>query len=143
MKDNREELILIDGEYYSHQELVAFIESNRELAQRCERQKRFIRALKEDNAQLTDENSFLKRQVNGSRFRIADLRKELDRVTSLGMFEFANEFCNDDQLEDAGHAFARSLGVGVNDDNLAELEFTNNGKAHYEATWNINCGDDF
>ena len=26
---------------------------------------------------------------------------------------------------------------------IAEEEFINQGEAHYEATWNINCGDDF
>jgi hypothetical protein len=86
--------------------------------------------------EVKEHNDFLQRQNNA-------LRLELQRIKSMGMFEFANEFCSEDQLEDAGHAFARSLGVGVHDDNLTELEFTSNGEAHYEATWNINCGDDF
>ena len=54
--------------------------------------------LKEQNQDLKLENDFL--------------QKELQRITSLGMFQFANEFCNDNQLEEAGHAFARLLGVG-------------------------------
>ena len=52
-------------------------------------------SLREQNQELKLENDFL--------------QKELQRVTSLGMFQFANEFCNDTQLEDAGHELAKSL----------------------------------
>ena len=51
--------------------------------------------LREENQSLRLDNDFL--------------QKELQRVTSLGMFQFANEFCNDTQLEDAGHELAKSL----------------------------------
>ena len=34
---------------------------------------------------------------------------ELMDIKSLSMFEFANKYCNDDELEEAGHAFAREL----------------------------------
>lgn len=57
---------------------------------------------KEENEDLKLQNDFLQRQVNG-------LRLELQRVKSMGMFEFANEFCNESQLEEAGHQFAKSL----------------------------------
>lgn len=112
MKDNRDELILIDGEYYSHQELVAFIESNRELAQRCERQTRFIKALKLNNSKLTIERNQL---LDENMKRIEESNRlfgELQNIKNLSMFEFANKYCNDNELEEAGHALARSLGVG-------------------------------
>ena len=57
---------------------------------------------REENEDLKLQNDFLQRQVNG-------LRLELQRVKSMGMFEFANEFCNETQLEEAGHQFAKSL----------------------------------
>ena len=69
------------------------------------------RLLKE-HRDLSEKTTFQNRQINALKFRNADYRRELDRVTSMGMFEFANEFCNEDQLEEAGHALARSLGVG-------------------------------
>jgi len=124
MKDNRDELILIDGEYYSHQELVAFIESNRELAQRCERQKRFIRALKEDNGALTIErnelqeaNRKLKKEYNEFyekeyMVRIDECNRlwgELFDIKHMSVWEFADKYCNDNELEEAGHQLARSL----------------------------------
>lgn len=64
-----------------------------------------IAELEEENKALTDQNQQL-------RFHRASLNKELQRIKKLGMFEFANEFCNDDELEDAGRQLARSLGVG-------------------------------
>ena len=100
MRENREnELILIDGEYYSHAEIVAFIESNKMLTGRVERQDRFIRALKANNEQLTEERN--------------ELLDELQSIKSLGMYEFADKYCSTSELEEAGHALARSLGVGV------------------------------
>jgi chromosome segregation ATPase len=69
------------------------------------------RLLKE-HRDLSDKTTFQARQINALKFRCGDYRRELDRVTSLSMFEFANEFCNDNELEEAGHALARSLGVG-------------------------------
>ena len=60
------------------------------------------------------------------------LQEELDRVTSMGMFEFANEFCNDDELEEAGHQLARSLGVGMTSEEVA-IETAENGYEPYTA----------
>ena len=40
------------------------------------------------------------------------LKEELREIKSMNMFEFADKYCNDKQLADAGHAFARALGVG-------------------------------
>ena len=84
------------------------------------------------NEELEARNEFLQRQVKAARFRNTELRRELDRVTSLGMFEFANEFCNDSQLEDAGHAFARSLGVGMTHEEI-EIEKAENAYIPYTA----------
>ena len=55
--------------------------------------------------EVKEHNDFLQRQNNA-------LRLELQRIKSMCMFEFANEFCSEDQLEDAGHTLARSL-LGV------------------------------
>ena len=44
------------------------------------------------------------------------VRAELEEIKGMDMFEFGNTYCSDDDLEDAGHAFARSLGVGTHDD---------------------------
>ena len=97
MKEN--DSILINGEYYSHHELVGIIESNRELAIKNERQTRFIKALKINNSALTIERN--------------KLVEELNHIKAMGMFEFANTYCNEQDHIDAGHAFARSLGVGL------------------------------
>ena len=137
MKDNRDELILIDGEYYSHQELVAFIESNRELAQRCERQTRFIKALKLNLSKTTLERNEFCDKANR-------LTKELQDIKSMSMFEFGNTYCTSESLEADGHAFARELlGKPMTPEDLAEERAIAEGEAHYERTWNINCGDDF
>ena len=152
MRDNRDELILIDGEYYSHQELVAFIESNRELAQRCERQTRFIKALKLNNSKLTIERNQL---IDENMKRIEESNRlfgELEDIKHLSMWEFADKYCSDSQMEEDARLFAKELlhsrVTGEYKDNekaavIAEEEFINNGEALYEATWNINCGDDF
>ena len=145
MRDNRDELILIDGEYYSQKELVAFIESNRELAQRCERQTRFIKALKLNLSKTTLERNEFCDKANR-------LTKELQDIKSMSMWEFADKYCSDSQMEEDARLFAKELlhsrVTGEYKDNekaavIAEEEFINNGEALYERTWNINCGDDF
>ena len=105
MRENRDELILINGEYYSHAELEGLIESNRELAVKCERQTSFIKALKLSNSKLTLERNDLCDKVTA-------LSRELQDIKQLSMFEFGNIYCSSESLEDAGHALARSLGVG-------------------------------
>lgn len=97
LKNN--ELYEIDGELYSLEELRAFITNCDELARKTERQTRFIRALKLNNGALTIERN--------------RLQTELDQIKSLSMFEFGNRFCSKESLEADGHAFARSLGVGL------------------------------
>ena len=105
MKDKQDELIFIDGEYYSHKEIVAIIESNKELARKCERQTRFIEALKLSNSQITLERNKLCDKCNRQ-------AKELHDIKNMSMFEFGNTYCTSESLEADGHAFARSLGVG-------------------------------
>ena len=135
MKDNKDELILIDGEYYSHQELVAFIESNRELAQRCERQTRFIKALKLNLSKTTLERNEFCDKANR-------LTKELQDIKQMSMFEFGNTYCSSESLEADGHQLARELlGKPATPADIAEEEFIANGEAHYERTAFL--GDDF
>ena len=106
MRDNREELILIDGEYYSQKELAGIIESNKELATKCDRQTRFIRALKLQNSELTlERNTLCDKCIEQSR--------ELKDIKAMSMFEFGNTYCTSESLEADGHAFAKSLGVGL------------------------------
>ena len=98
MTDKKDELIFINGEYYSHKEIVAILESNNELAKRCDRQTRFIRALKLQNEELTEERNAL--------------LDELTTIKNMSMFEFGNTYCSSESLEADGRALARSLGVG-------------------------------
>ena len=123
MRDKREnELILINGEYYSHAELVAFIESNKILAGRVERQARFIRALKANNEQLTEERN--------------ELLDELQSIKGLSMYEFANKYCSEEDHIEAGHALARSLlGHRMTDEEVA-IDKAENCYVPYD-------GDDF
>ena len=95
--------------------------------------------------EVKEHNDFLQRQNNA-------LRLELQRIKSMGMFEFADKYCSDSQIEEDARLFAKELlhsrVTGEYKDNekaaaIAEEEFINNGEALYEATWNINCGDDF
>lgn len=81
-----------------------------------------IRSVKDliiENEALNARNEFLERMVKALKINNAaitlernKLADEITRITSMGMFEFADTYCDDDKLEDAGHAFARALGVG-------------------------------
>ena len=127
MKDNRDELILIDGEYYSHNEIKGLIESNYELAKRCDRQTRFIKALKLNLSKTT-----LERNQFCEKTRV--LSKELQDIKQMSMFEFGNTYCSSESLEADGHAFARSLGVGsrLTDEEL-RMEEAENAYTPYTA----------
>ena len=89
----------INGESYSLKEIEAFITNCDELAKKTERQTRFIKALKLNNSKLTLERN--------------NSIDELNRIKALGMYEFANKYCSTQELEEAGHQLARSLGVGL------------------------------
>ena len=125
----KDELILINGEYYSQKELVAIIESNKELARKTDRQTRFIEALKLHNSELTHErNKLCDKCMTQSR--------ELKDIKSMSMFEFGNTYCSTESLEADGHAFARSLlGKPMTDEELA-IEAAENCYKPY-------VGDDF
>ena len=78
-----------------------------------------IDELLEENHYLKERNEFLERcvealKLNNSRITIERNHAidKLHEIQSLGMFEFADKYCNDKQLREAGHEFARSLGVG-------------------------------
>ena len=74
---------------------------------------------------LKEHNEFLQRQNNA-------LRLELQRIKSMSMFEFANRYCSEAQLEEAGHALARSLGVGMTHEEI-EIEKAENAYIPYTA----------
>lgn len=129
MRDDRDKLILIDGEYYSHNELVAILESNKELARINVRQANFIRALKLNNSALTVERNKLCDKCMAQ-------SRELKDIKSMSMFEFGNTYCSTESLEADGHAFARSLlGKPMTDEELA-IEAAENCYKPY-------VGDDF
>ena len=89
----------INGKTYSLKEIESFITNCDELAKKTERQTRFIKALKLNNSKLTLERN--------------NSIDELNRIKALGMYEFANKYCSTQELEEAGHQLARSLGVGL------------------------------
>lgn len=127
---NNSELYKIDDEYYSLEELHAFITNCDELARQTERQSRFIKALKLNNSQLTVERN--------------ELQKELNHIKSMSMFEFGNKYASDESLEADGRAFARSLlGKPMTKADIGEENFIAEGEAEYERTWNVADGDDF
>ena len=135
----------INGVAYSLNELKAFIETSTELSRKVGRQTRFINALKLHNSELTlERNKLCDKCMAQSR--------ELKDIKSMSMWEFADKYCSEDQLEEDGRLFARELlrtrVTGEYKDNekaaaIAEEVFIANGEALYEATWNINCGDDY
>ena len=83
--------------------------------------------LREENQSLKLENDFLQQKAD----RYEKLRKEYDEfytkeyipridecnrlfgelfdIKHMNLWEFAEKYCNDDQLEQAGHDFAKSL----------------------------------
>ena len=68
---------------------------------------------------LRDENYFLKRQNNALKMRcsnyslrLAKAETELSDIKHMSMWGFADKYCTDDELEEAGHALARSFGIG-------------------------------
>ena len=106
---NDNELYEINGETYSLHELKGFIESAQELGRKTERQTTFINALKLNNAKLTEERNEL---IDENFKRIEESNRlfgELQDIKSLSMFEFADKYCNDDELEKAGRQLAHEL----------------------------------
>ena len=72
--------------------------------------------IQEENEELKARNEFLQRMVNGlklhnhqlteERNRICD---ELNHIKAMGMFEFANNYCDEETHAEAGRAFAKAL----------------------------------
>ena len=92
---NENTLYEINGETYSLNEIIGFIETSNELSRKVQRQSNFIRALKIDNSKITIERN-----------KLCD---EIHRITSMGMFEFATNYCDDGSLEESGRRFAQEL----------------------------------
>lgn len=67
--------------------------------------------------------------------KVETLESELKDIKQMSMWEFADKYCNDTELEDAGKAFARSLGVGMSSEEVA-IEQAENCYIPYD-------GDDF
>ena len=86
-------LILENEEY--HEMLKSEMDKNQDLTNQLDLQVRFKMGLKFSNRRLTQQRN--------------ELQEELDTIKSMGMFEFGNTYCNDAQLEEAGHQLARSL----------------------------------
>ena len=86
-------LILENKEY--HEMLKSEMDKNQDLTNQLDLQVRFKMGLKFSNRRLTQQRN--------------ELQEELDTIKSMGMFEFGNTYCNDAQLEEAGHQLARSL----------------------------------
>lgn len=99
-------------EHKENKSVKDLILENEELHARIEFLQKENKRLLSEHRDLHDKTIFQNRQINALKFRNNTLRSELDRITSLSRYEFANEFCNETQLEEAGHALARSLGVG-------------------------------
>ena len=101
-----------------------------------------IIALTEENQSLKIDNDFLQRQNSACKMRCSQYaieNKELrDEIADL---RFTHKYLTS---EEAGKQFARELlGKPMTPTDIAEDEAIANGEAHYEATWNIACGDDF
>lgn len=76
------------------------------LEHQLSREKRFKDAVKLNNSKLTLERNALIDENTS-------LRQELTEIKNLSMYEFADKYCTSEELEEAGHQLARSLGVGV------------------------------
>jgi len=64
-----------------------------------------IKELKRQLDEATDEN--LMRIEESNR-----LFNELFEIKHMSMWEFADKYCSDKDMEEAGHALARSFGIG-------------------------------
>ena len=91
-KQNKE--LILDA----HETVKELEEKNQQLRDQLSRTTRFKMGLKLRNRKLTEERN--------------ELIEELNTIKSMDMWEFANKYCSDSQLEEAGHALARSFGIG-------------------------------
>ena len=112
-----------------------------------------------ENEALEARNEFLEKCVNALKLNLSKTTQErneaidkLHKIQNMSMWDFADKYCSEDQLEEDGRLFARELlrtrVTGEYKDNetaarIAEEEFIAQGEKHYNDTWNIACGDDF
>jgi hypothetical protein len=98
--------------------------------------------LREENQGLKIDNDFLDRQNRALKLRCSKYAIENRELTDeINDLRFTHKYLTS---EEAGKAFARELlGKPMTSADIAEDKAIANGEAHYEATWNINCGDDF
>ena len=116
---------IVNTEVRSIEDLIL---ENEALMARNEFLEKAISVLKRDNERTTIERN-----------KLVD---EIQRITSMGMFEFGNKYCSDESLREDGRAFARSLlGKPMTDSDYAEERFMENGVKAYEAS--LRLGDDF
>ena len=111
---------IVNTEVRSVEDLIL---ENEALMARNEFLEKAISVLKRDNERITIE-----------RTKLVD---EIQRITSMGMFEFGNKYCSDDSLKEDGRAVARSLlGKPMTDGDTAEERVLENGV-------NTILGDDY
>ena len=96
-----------------------------------------IKELKRQLDEATDEN--LMRIEESNR-----LFNELFEIKHMSMWEFADKYCSDKDMEEAGHALARSFGIGVKKDSFVEAEIASE-KAEQETVSAMSSylGDDY
>ena len=132
--------------------LLEIQEQNEELKARNEFLERCVEALKLNLSAVTLERNKLVDKVHFLDQKCNAYHKEVLEITHMGMWDFADKYCSDSQVEADARLFAKELlhsrvtGEYKNNElaaRIAEEEFINQGEAHYERTWNINCGDDF
>ena len=92
-----------------------------------------IKELKRQLDEATDEN--LMRIEESNR-----LFNELFEIKHMSMWEFADKYCSDKDMEEAGHALARSFGIGVKKDSFVEAEIAIEAAENAHVPYN---GDDF
>jgi len=82
---------------------------NEELQARNEFLERCVEALKLNLSAVTIERNKLVDKVHFLDQKCNAYHKEVLEITSMDMWEFANLYCSEAQLEEAGHQLARSL----------------------------------
>jgi predicted nuclease with TOPRIM domain len=85
---------------------------NKELILENERLQRMLNGVKLNNGKLTIERNELLNKVHFLDQKCKAYHQEVLEIISMDMWEFANNYCSDKQLEEAGHALARSFGIG-------------------------------
>lgn len=80
-----------------------------ELEAENERLTRMVNGVKLNNGKLTIERNELLDKVHFLDQKCKAYHKEVLDIIHMDMWEFANTYCTDNQLEEAGHQLARSL----------------------------------